>query len=282
MRKMFNIDLFLYKIKGELQVGNIGKIYSRKRFVVGFNIGNKIGRVRNAEENGNQYKSGPSNKYGRGKNKSKIQIIKLIIVLIIVLALVQLIFRYMEPVFEEMCNEKIKTLAILITNQQSTIVMNKYQYDELYTVEKDTDGNIVIIRSNVVPINNLISDLTENIQREFEQIEKQKIIIPLGSLSGIYFLSGSGPEISFGVSVTGTVDTEIKSEFIAQGINQTLHRVYVNFECHMKIITPLKNYTQEVTNQVILAEHVIVGNIPDSYYNLEGIESNMDALNIIE
>ena len=295
-------------------MGNIGKIYSRKRFVVRHNIGSKVGsgtgsktksnigsemgseiesktgcKSDKGKDNGtigNQYKNGLSNKYEnkyeKEKNKSKMQIIKLIIILAIVIAVMQMIIQYMEPVFEEMCNEKIKTLAILITNQQSTIVMNKYQYDELYTVERDANGNIKIIRSNVVPINNMISDLTENIQNEFEKIGKQKIIIPLGSLSGIYFLSGSGPEISFGVSVTGTVDTEIKSEFIAQGINQTLHRVYVNFECHMKIITPLKNYTQEVTNQVIVAEHVIVGNIPDSYYNLEGIKSSMDALNIIE
>ncbi len=263
-------------------MGNIGKIYSRKRFVVGLNIGSKIGRGKCTGNIGNQYKNGFSYKHEKEKNKSKIQIIKLIIILIIVLVLVQMIIRYMEPVFEEMCNEKIKTLAILITNQQSTIVMNKYQYDELYTVERDANGNIKIIRSNVVTINNMISDLTENIQKEFEQVGKQKITIPFGSLSGIYFLSGSGPEIPLDISVAGTVDTEIKSEFIAQGINQTLHRVYVNFECHMKIIIPLKSYTQEVTNQVIMAEHVIVGNIPDSYYNLEGIESNMDALNIIE
>ncbi len=250
-------------------MGNIGKIYSRKRFVVDLNIGSKIGREKSTRNNGNQYKNGFVNKCGKEKNKLKTRIIKLIIIVIIILTLVQLIFHYMEPVFEEMCNEKIKTLAILITNQQSTIVMNKYQYDELYTVERDINGNIKIIRSNVVPINNMISDLTENIQKEFEQIGKQKITIPLGSLSGIYFLSGSGPQISFSISVTGTVDTEIKSEFIAKGINQTLHRVYVNFDCHMKIITPLKNYTQEVTNQVIMAEHVIVGNIPDGYYNLE-------------
>ena len=94
-------------------------------------------------------------------------------------------------------------------------------------------------------------------------------------------LSGSGPEIPIEVSITGTVDTDIKSEFIAQGINQTLHRVYVNFECNMKIITPFKNYYKKVNNQVIIAEHIIVGNIPDSYYNLEGMETDMDTLNVL-
>ena len=202
------------------------------------------------------------------------KIIKLIIIIIIIIALLQLFFYYFEPVFEAMCEEKVKSLATLITNQQSTIVMNKYQYDELYTIEKDANGNIGIIKSNVVPINNLISDLTENIQKEFDKIDNPEIKIPLGSLSGIYFLSGSGPEITLDVSVTGTVETEIKSEFIAQGINQTLHRVYVNFECNMQIVTPLRNYTKKITNQVIIAEHVIVGNIPNNYYNLEGLKLN--------
>ncbi len=235
-------------------MGNIGKIYSRKRFIGWFNIN------KNKEKQGNIH--------GKRKNRMKVKIIKIIIVVIIIVALVQLLFYYFEPVFEAMCEEKVKSLATLITNQQSTIVMNKYQYDELYTIEKDSNGNITVIRSNVVPINNLISDLTENIQKEFDKVENPEIKIPLGSLSGIYFLAGSGPKLSIDVSVTGTVDTEIKSEFVAQGINQTLHRVYVNFECHMQIVTPLKNYTKEIRNQVIIAEHVIVGMIPDRYYNI--------------
>ena len=238
-------------------MGNIGKIYSRKRFIGGFYQKNR-------------------------KKKLRIQIIKVVIITIIIIILIQLIFCYFEPVFEAMCEEKVKSLAILITNQQSTIIMNKYQYDDLYNIGKDENGNIVIIKSNVVPINNLISDLTENIQTEFDTIENPEIKIPIGSLTGIYFLAGSGPEISLDVSVTGTVDTEIKSEFVAQGINQTLHRVYVNFDCNMTIVTPLKNYSQKVTNQVIMAEHVIVGNIPNSYYNLEGIESSKDTLNIMK
>ena len=95
-------------------------------------------------------------------------------------------------------------------------------------------------------------------------------------------MSGFGPKIPINVSVAGTVDTNIKSEFIAQGINQTLHRVYVDFDCDMKIITPVKNFSQNVKNQVIIAEHVIVGNIPNSYYNFEGLENALDTLNIVE
>lgn len=254
---------------------NIGKIYSRKRFLLKpqFNSakGEKNDGVKNSASTNNN-----------AKKKLRKKIIKLIIIAILIMLIIQLVFYYFEPIFEAMCEEKVKSLATIITNQQSTLVMKKYQYEELYTIEKDSNGNIVIIKSNVVPINNLISELTENIQNEFDKIENPTIYIPLGNLSGIYLLSGSGPEIPIEVSITGTVDTEIKSEFIAQGINQTLHRVYVNFECNMKIVTPLKNYNKKVTNQVIIAEHVIVGNIPNSYYNLEGIESDMDTLNVLD
>lgn len=234
------------------------KVYSRRRFLIKPLFGNK-------------------NSHKKINSKYK----KLIFLIIILMIIIKIILSYFEPIFETMCEEKAKSIATIITNQQSTIIMNKYQYEELYTIEKDEAGNIVIIKSNVVPINNMISDLTENIQNEFNDIEKTKINIPFGNLLGIYFLSGMGPNIPIQVAISGTLDTEVKSEFIAQGINQTLHRVYVEFICNVKIITPLKNYEKTITNQVIIAEHVIVGNIPDSYYNFDNIREE-DTLNAIE
>ena len=167
-------------------------------------------------------------------------------------------------------------------DQESTKAMNKYQYEELYTIEKDEAGNIVIIKSNGVHINNMISDLTEAIQNRFNEMENTQIDIPVGNLFGTYYFSGVGPSIPAKVRLSGSVDTEIKSEFLAKGINQTLHRIYVNFECYVKIVTPIKNFQKKITNQVIIAEHVIVGNIPDSYYNLEGMTGVDDVLNVIE
>ena len=192
-----------------------------------------------------------------------------------------MLLSYIEPVFESLCEQKVKSVAIIISNQESTKAMNKYKYEELYTIEKDEAGNIVIIRSNVVPINNMISDLTEGIQNRFNEIENTKIDIPLGNVFGTYYFSGLGPTIPAKVTMVGTLDTEVKSEFLAKGINQTLHRIYVNFECYVKIITPIKNFEKKITNQVIIAEHVIVGNIPDTYYNLESFENPEDTMETI-
>ena len=71
--------------------------------------------------------------------------------------------------------------------------MKKYQYEELYTIEKDEDGNVVIIKSNVVPINNMISDLTELIQNRFNEMEYNEIKIPLGNVIGSYYFAEVGP-----------------------------------------------------------------------------------------
>ena len=206
----------------------------------------------------------------------------IIFIFVVAIVVYEMILSYIRPVFETLCEEKVRSVATVISNQESTKAMNKYQYDELYTIEKDSEGNIVIIRSNVVPINNMISDLTEGIQNRFDEIENTEIKIPIGNLFGTYYFSGMGPSISAKVIMTGTLDTEVKSEFIAKGINQTMHRIYVNFECYVQIITPIKNFKKKITNQVIVAEHIIVGNIPDTYYNLEGMSGTDDVLNVIE
>ena len=90
-----------------------------------------------------------------------------------------------------------------------------------------------------------------------------------------------GPAIKITITSTGNVETDLKSEFIMQGINQTLHRVYLDVVCEVSILTPFKNISQSIKNQVLLLENVIIGNIPDSYYNLEGLTDAKDAMELI-
>jgi sporulation protein YunB len=105
--------------------------------------------------------------------------------------------------------------------------------------------------------------------------------LPFGSFTGFKILAGRGPGIKIRISTIGNVETDLRSEFIAQGINQTLHRVYLQVKCEVSILTPFNNITRDITNQVLLIENVIVGNVPNTYYNLEGLNKN-DALEVIE
>ena len=56
------------------------------------------------------------------------------------------------------------------------------------------------------------------------------------------------------------------------GINQTIHRIYLDVECTASILTPYKVVEEKIKNEVVLIENVIVGIVPSTYYNLERYE----------
>ena len=103
-----------------------------------------------------------------------------------------------------------------------------------------------------------------------------------GSFTGISLLAGRGPGVKIRISSVGNVETDLRSEFISEGINQTLHRVYLQVKCEVSILTPFETISKDITNQVLIAENVIIGKIPSTYYNLEGIQDASQTLEVVE
>lgn len=80
---------------------------------------------------------------------------------------------------------------------------------------------------------------------------------------------------------TGTVETKIRSEFETVGINQTIHRIYLEVICTASILTPYTITDETIKNEVLLIENVVVGIVPSTYYNLEGMDQN-NAIDVVE
>ena len=213
--------------------------------------------------------------------KRKQKITKIFIIMVIAFSTVKIVLDAISPIFNALCEDKAKSIATIISNNEATNVMKDHTYDELFTIEKDNDGNITMIKSNVIPINEIISDVAVKIQNSINERGKENIKIAIGSFTGSKLLSGRGPGIPIKISSIGNVETDLRSEFSAQGINQTLHRVYLQVDCEVSILTPYNTISEKVSNQVLLIENVIVGKIPNTYYNLEGIDSS-NVLDIIE
>lgn len=209
------------------------------------------------------------------------KIIKIIMILSIAIITAKFSLDAVIPIFDTLCEDRAKSIATLISNEQATEVMKQHTYDELYSIEKNNNGNITMIKSNIIPINEIISDVAIKIQEEINKRGRENIEIALGSFTGFKLLAGRGPGIKIVISSIGNVETNLKSEFSSQGINQTLHRVYLEVKCEVSILTPFKDLKQNIVNQVLLMENVIVGNTPNTYYNLEGLE-NKDALEMVE
>lgn len=240
------------------------KIYSRKRI--------KLPNFKFSKNN---------NKFHRDFDKRKLKKIKILIIFFIAILVAILIIKSIEPTLEKQSIIIAKSIATKISNEQATIVMANYKYEDLCSIERDNIGNIKMIKSNVIPVNEIISDVAIKIQDEFNKTQNGNIIIKLGSFTGSKFLSGRGPNVVFKIIPIGSVETDLKSEFSSAGINQTLHRIYLQVKCKVIVLTPFNSVEEEITNQVLLAEAVIVGNVPNTYYNLEGMTED-NVLDVME
>ena len=237
------------------------KIYSRPRLNLAF------------------LKNTPKSHKSRRKIKNTMPVVSIFLVAIITCFS---IWNFVNPIFETLCKDKAKSVATMITNEETTKIIEKYNYDTFFTIQKDEKGSIQIINANVLRINQVTSDIAVAIQKALDNNEKNKIYIYSGAITGIRFLSGTGPRIPLKIASVGNIDTDLRSEFISQGVNQTLHRVYLNIKTNASILSSFNTIESSIENQVLIAEHVIIGEIPSNYYNFNGMENEKEALRLVE
>lgn len=209
------------------------------------------------------------------------KVIKIITILMIAFLIAKIMIDAITPIIDSQCVIMAKTIATKISNEQATKVMSDYHYEDLTNVTKDENGNIKMISANIITVNRIISDIPILMQEELNKQENSKFNIKLGSFIGSKMFSGRGPNVEIIMSVNGNIETDLRSEFSAAGINQTLHRIYLEVRCNVIILTPFNTIEERIINQVLLAEGVIIGEIPNTYYNLEGITQEQ-SLEVID
>lgn len=220
-------------------------------------------------------------KSGPEKQKKRKKFIQLIMIIFIAFTFAYFVLQAIKPIMEQQCKSMAKSISTKICNAEATEVMKRYQYEDLFIITKDDEGNVKMVGTNVITINEIISDIPIRIQEQLEKSENNNFDIRLGSFLGSNLFAGRGPNINIKMEVVGSLDTDLRSEFTSAGINQTLHRIYLEIKCNVVILTPFETIEEEIFNQVLLAEGVIIGNVPSSYYNLEGMTTD-NAIDIIE
>lgn len=98
---------------------------------------------------------------------------------------------------------------------------------------------------------------------------------------GISALSVISPNFKIAMERAGNIETNIDSEFTSVGINQTMHRIYLDLKCSVGILTPFKSINKEIASKVLLTETIIVGEVPSTYYNYDnlGFEDVLKTVN---
>ena len=158
-----------------------------------------------------------------------------------------------------MCTETINSAV-------TAVVGGGVEYDDLFSVVRDDAGNIEMVQANSPEINMVAREIANLAQANLDALDLKEISIPIGTFTGLALLMGLGPDVTISVMPIGSALCDFVSYFTAAGINQTLHKIYIDVHAEISIITPLDEPTITVKAEVLVAENLIVGEVPEFYF----------------
>jgi len=202
-----------------------------------------------------------------GNNKVKKFIITILLIIVIIIGSVDLSLR---PSINKALDYQSRIITTNIMADVTSQVLGEMNidYGSIVRINKNSNGEILGIETDVNTVNKIKALLTSKITSELNNQKTYPYTISLGSLLGNNYLSGRGPAISLRIEPTGYLKSETVSKFTCVGINQTLHQIILNMTADITTIVPLHNSTTIISTNFIIAETVIVGDIPQYYTNV--------------
>ena len=179
-------------------------------------------------------------------------------------ALIGVLEDRLRPVLLTAARMQTQNTVTAIAEQaiMSELERQAIQYLDLVHVERDSDGSITAITTDMTAMNQLRGTLVDVLLEHVSVIDEEAIAIPVGSLIDSELIWGRGPTIKVRSFTIGTVSAEFKSEFISAGINQTLHKIWLDLSVPTAILLPGTQLEVSVDTMLCVAETVIVGKVP--------------------
>ena len=193
--------------------------------------------------------------------------------LAVTLLVVLIVFRSKyRLVIDDLAQTQVKNTTSDLTNDAiaKQIASGDIQYDRIVFFEKDLDGRITALKTNMSEVNRLKTDILNIINDEILALDTSDIGIPLGSLFLPEILSGKGPAIPVHILSIRNSDANFVSHFSQAGINQTLHRLNMEVSIDVAVLVLGQTSSFTMTSEVVVAETVIVGDVPQTYLQTGG------------
>lgn len=193
----------------------------------------------------------------------KHRLIKFLIALILVFgAILTYYYLRVAPLVTNIVIENTRMKVSEAIDDMTDRQLQNTNYEDFVIVRYDNEGKLTFFQVNSINVDLFARKVTALIREEMSKFENDGINIPIGTVSGIPFLSDLGPEITLNILNLGVVDADFTSEFISAGVNQTVHRLYMKIIVNMKIILPGYSLSFDNSSTVIICESVIVGDVP--------------------
>lgn len=182
--------------------------------------------------------------------------------------------------------ESIEAAAEAIAVNSVAVKINKSLeegfYDEelsepLLNVQRDEEGNIQYVEPNSRVINKLLLEFSQNAEETYSLSDRKEHKVNLGVITGSRILSQLPIYIKIKVQPLSLTKFQYETEFETEGINQTRYYIYCTVNSQVHILAPFTDKTAEINRRVLLAEAIIVGEVPDNYVFVPE-ESILDAV----
>lgn len=201
----------------------------------------------------------------------KLRRILLITLAVLLLLLIVFRTRYHEPIRALAQTQVINSTSDLINDAiDKQIETGNIQYDRIVYFEKDLNGRITALKTNMSEVNRLKTTILNIINDEILALDTSDIGIPIGSLILPEFFSGRGFMIPVHILSIRNSDAGFESYFTEAGINQTLQQLTMNISVDVAILVLGRTESFTVTSQVVVAETIIVGQVPDTFLQTGG------------
>ena len=202
---------------------------------------------------------------------------------ILILIVTSLGFLMLRSRYRDVIRDLAKTQVMNATSDLTNDAIAKQiaggviQYDRIVYFEKDLDGRITALKTNMTEVNRLKTDILNIINDEILALDTSDIGIPLGSLILPELFSGKGPTIPVHILTIRNSDASFSSSFRHAGINQTLHQLTMEVSVDVAVLVLGETASFQVTSEVVVAETVIVGAVPNTFLQTSASGGNYES-----
>ena len=202
-------------------------------------------------------------------------LVTLAVALVVAGSIIALLENRLRPVVAEIAAARAQNTMTAVVEHAITagLAAREVSYADFVTIQRDESGVITALTTDMASMNLLRSELTAAILEALEEADVSAIQVPLGSLFDLEPLWAKGPALKTRAITVGTVRAEFESQLTSAGVNQTLHRIWMEVEAPITLLLPGGEVETSLHTQLCVAETVIVGRVPDTYLQLDGVKS---------
>ena len=216
-------------------------------------------------------------RYVRLSLRSRI-LIWLTLFFLLITAICVIAVTHMKPILTNLAVARVNNLVnrIIVAAVNDAVNSGAVSYDALVSLEKDDAGRITALRSNMSEVNRLQSLIADDILQRLGEVSTSELSIPVGTLTGSALLAGRGPSVHVRMQAVGSTSASFRNDFTSAGINQTKHQILLHIDVYMGILLPGFSASTRVSNEISVAETVIVGGVPQSYTSFSTMPEELE------